>query len=236
MANSNLYTLVQQHKVLIAPSLLSSDFVRLEQEIRRCERGGADLLHIDVMDGHFVPNITIGIPVVRAIRRITHLPLDCHLMITSPERYVEAFAEAGADAISVHAEVSPHLHRTLQQIRSTGAAAGLVLNPLTPLQFAFEAAEFCDYILMMSVNPGFGGQKFISAVLRRIEQLAAFLEQHQLLVPIEVDGGIDPSNAEAVVRAGASILVSGTSIFRDGKVEQNIAALRDAALKALPVA
>ncbi len=228
-------SLVQQHRVLIAPSLLSSNFARLEEEVRRCERGGADLLHIDVMDGHFVPNITIGIPVVRALRQITDLLLDCHLMITNPDRYIEAFVAAGANAISVHVEVSAHLHRTLQQIRAAGAFAGIVLNPLTPLSYAFEAAEHCDYILLMSVNPGFGGQKFISSVLRRIEQLAAFLEQHQLPVPIEVDGGIDATNAEAVVRAGASILVSGSGIFRGGTVEQNIARLRDAALKALPV-
>jgi len=148
-----MYQWVQQHKVLIAPSLLSSNFARLEDEVRRCERGGADLLHIDVMDGHFVPNITIGVPVVRALRDITDLPLDCHLMITNPERYVEAFVEAGANAVSVHVEVSAHLHRTLQQIRTAGAFAGIVLNPLTPLPYAFEAAEHCDYIPFWLVVP-----------------------------------------------------------------------------------
>lgn len=225
---------LEQRKVFIAPSLLASDFARLEEQVRSCEAAGADLLHIDVMDGHFVPNISIGIPVVKALRRITDLPLDCHLMITNPERYIEPFLEAGANWISVHVEVCPHLHRILENIRSGGGYAGIVLNPLTPLEYAFEAAEFCDYILLMSVNPGFGGQQFISYTLQRIERLAGFLEQGGRQIPIEVDGGIDHSNAEDVVRAGATILVSGSAIFR-GDIGENIKNLRRCALNAFPI-
>lgn len=214
-------------RILIAPSLLSANFARLADDIRACEEGGADLLHLDIMDGRFVPNITFGPPVVAAIRRETSLVLDCHLMIVEPERYIPAFAEAGAQWISVHVEVCSHLHRTLEFIQSFGARAGIVLNPLTPLEYAYEAAAFADYVLLMSVNPGFGGQQFIPRTLGKIERLRNWLVANNCPIPIEVDGGIAPTNATAVVRAGASILVSGAAIFH-GSIPQNITALRKA--------
>lgn len=220
---------MQQLSLKIAPSLLSANFANLEADIRRCEAGGADMLHIDVMDGHFVPNITIGPLVAAAIRPVTTLALDVHLMIEKPERYVEQFAKAGADAISVHVETSPHLHRTLTMIRDCGAKAGVVLNPVTPISAAFDAAEYCDFILLMSVNPGFGGQSFIPSFLRRARDLRAFLDNNQLAdVEIEVDGGVKIDNAEAIAAAGANILVSGSGVF-NGSVEDNIRALRKAA-------
>ncbi len=221
-----------KHSVKIAPSLLSANFARLEDDIRRCEAAGADLLHVDVMDGHFVPNITIGPLVVEAIRPVTQLPLDVHLMIEKPERYIAQFAQAGADFISVHQETSPHLHRTLMLIRELGARPGVVLNPATPISTIFDAVEYCDFVLLMSVNPGFGGQQFISSFLRRCEALRGFLDGNGLAhVEIEVDGGIKASNTEEVVRAGASMLVSGSGVF-GGSVEDNIAAIRQAGERA----
>lgn len=217
------------HSIKIAPSLLSANFARLEDDIRRCEAGGADILHVDVMDGHFVPNITIGPLVVEAIRPVTNLPLDVHLMIEKPERYVAQFAQAGADYISVHQETSPHLHRTLALIREHNVRAGVVLNPATPVSTIFDAVEYCDFVLLMSVNPGFGGQKFIESFLRRCASLRDFLDRNSMNhVEIEVDGGIKASNAEDAVRAGASMLVSGSGVF-SGSVETNIAELRAAA-------
>lgn len=217
--------------VLVAPSLLSADFTRLAEQVRLCEQGGADLLHLDIMDGRFVPNITFGQPVVAAIRRSTTLVLDCHLMIIEPERYVQSFVEAGANWISVHVEACAHLHRTLQTIRSLGARAGIVLNPLTPLEYAFEAAEYADYVLIMSVDPGFGGQQFIPSSLRRIERLRQWLDRHDLAVPIEVDGGVSAENAADIAQAGANILVSGAAIF-NGSIESNVATLRQKAMAA----
>ncbi len=217
---------------MIAPSLLSADFSRLADDIKRCEAGGADLLHVDVMDGHFVPNITIGPLVVEAIRPVTTMPIDCHLMIENPDKYIPAFAAAGADWISVHVEACPHLHRTLALIREHGKRVGAVLNPATPLSSVFDAAESCDFILLMSVNPGFGGQKFIPSFLRRAAALREFLDANGLEhVEIEVDGGVTKDNAEEIVRAGATILVSGSGIFR-GEPLETIPALRQAAAHA----
>jgi ribulose-phosphate 3-epimerase len=226
MFTSELKTM---HPIQLAPSLLSSDFAHLADDVRRCESGGADLLHIDVMDGHFVPNITIGPLIVAALRPITTLPLDCHLMIEKPDAYIPAFAEAGADWISVHVEACQHLHRTLGLIRDHGKRAGAVLNPVTPLSFAFEAAEYCDFILLMSVNPGFGGQKFIPSSLRRAAELRGFLDTNGLQhVEIEIDGGVVAENAADVVRSGVNILVSGSGVFR-GNPAETLPLLRKAA-------
>lgn len=212
--------------ILIAPSLLSADFANLERDVHRCEEAGADLLHIDVMDGTFVPNITIGPPVVSALRKITSLPLDCHLMVEKPERHIVAFAEAGADWISIHVEACTHLHRAINHIKELGKKAGIALNPLTPLHYAFEAAEYCDFILLMSVNPGFGGQQFISSFLRRCSELRNYLDKHSMNnIPIQVDGGVKKENAHSIISAGATILVSGSGVF-SGDLHKNIAALR----------
>jgi ribulose-phosphate 3-epimerase len=212
--------------MMIAPSLLAADFANLERDIRACEAGGADMLHVDVMDGHFVPPITMGPVVMQSIRKITSLPLDVHLMVTNPDHHIEQFAEAGAAWISVHAEVCHHSHRTLNHIRKVGCKAGIVLNPATPLTFAEEAAEAADFILLMSVNPGYGGQSFIPSFLRRSAQLRNWLDNHHLShVPIEVDGGIKVENAKEVVQAGASVLVSGSGVMH-GDIAANIKRMR----------
>jgi ribulose-phosphate 3-epimerase len=216
----------------IAPSILSADFARLGEEVRAVEAAGADLLHVDVMDGRFVPNITLGPPIVAAIRRSTKLPLDVHLMIVEPERYIEAFAQAGADLISVHLEASPHLHRTVQQIRGLGKKAAVAVNPHSPLDGLDVVLADLDMVLLMSVNPGFGGQKFIEAVLPKISALRAEIDRRGLSTDIEVDGGIDPETAPAVVAAGATVLVAGSAVFRakgpggGGDYRAAIAALR----------
>jgi ribulose-phosphate 3-epimerase len=199
--------------VQIAPSILSADFAALGDAIARVERGGADLIHVDVMDGHFVPNITIGPPVVKALKRVAKSPLDVHLMIADPDRYIDAFAEAGADMLSVHVEVLPHLHRTVHAIKALGVKAGVVLNPSTPVVMLEEIAADVDFVLVMSVNPGFGGQTFIPRSESKIRDVRALLDRAGNGAPIEVDGGVDASNAARVVAAGARILVAGNAIF-----------------------
>lgn len=199
---------------LIAPSLLAADFTRLEQEIGMVNRSEADWLHLDVMDGRFVPNITFGMLMIEAARRLCTKPLDVHLMIVEPERYIEAFREAGADIITVHQEACPHLHRTLQQIRATGARAGVAINPSTPVDALDDVLEDLDLVCLMSVNPGFGGQKFIYRTLHKVRRLREKLEVRNLNALIEIDGGVGEENAETLVRAGAHVLVAGSSVFR----------------------
>ena len=213
-------------RVLIAPSILSADFGRLAEEVRAVEQAGADYVHVDVMDGRFVPNLTLGPPIVQAVKRATRLPLDVHLMIVEPEKYVEDFARAGASIISVHTETCPHLHRTLQQIRQAGVTPAAVLNPSTPLAMVEEVLSDLGMVLLMSVNPGFGGQSFIPQTLDKLRRLRRMIEARQLPVDIEVDGGINPSNAAQVVEAGANVLVAGTAVFGSKDYRAAIAALR----------
>jgi len=198
--------------IKIAPSLLSADFSRLAEELQTIERD-ADLLHLDVMDGHFVPNLTIGPAIVKACRAQSKLPFDCHLMIEDPQKYIAAFLDAGADMISVHYEAEPHLQRALQLIRDGGAKAGIALNPATPAESLTTAIDFCDYVLVMTVNPGFGGQKFIEPVVPKIRHISRLIQERGLQVEIEVDGGIDSHTAPAVTGAGATILVAGSAVF-----------------------
>jgi len=198
--------------VKIAPSLLSADFSRLADELRDVE-SEADLLHLDVMDGHFVPNLTIGPAIVKACRAHSRLPFDCHLMIDNPQHYIDRFLEAGADMISIHFEAEPHLQRALQMIRDGGARAGIALNPATPAESLSTAIEFCDFVLVMTVNPGFGGQKFIEPVVPKIRRIAQMVRERGVHVDIEVDGGIDRTTAPLVAHAGASMLVAGSAVF-----------------------
>jgi len=216
--------------VRIAPSLLAADFTDIGGAVRSVEAAGADLIHLDVMDGHFVPNITFGPAMVAAARRCTSLPLDVHLMIQNPERYIDAFVEAGADVVHVHAEVAPHLHRLLQQLRESGVGTGLALNPLTPLSVLEGALPYLDAVLLMTVNPGFGGQAFIPRSLARIEAAAKLRDAARATCAIEVDGGIAPGTAAPVRAAGADTLVAGSAVFGGaGTIADNIAALRAAA-------
>jgi len=210
--------------IRMAPSILSADFAALGRDIAAAERGGADLIHVDVMDGHFVPNITMGPPIVQAVKRVATRPIDVHLMISDPDRYIEAFVKAGAHMVSVHLETVPHLHRTLTYIRSLGALAGVVLNPSTPAAALDAIASDLDFVVVMSVNPGFGGQKFIPQSLDKIRRVRALLGAAGSSAPIEIDGGVDASNIESLAAAGATIFVAGHAIFGTPDAE---AATRD---------
>ena len=219
--------------VLIAPSILSADFAKLADAVAAAERGGADLIHVDVMDGHFVPNITIGVPVVRSLKRIARVPLDVHLMIADPDRYLEAFAEAGASMMSVHVEVLPHLHRTVHAIKALGVKAGVVLNPSTPVSSLEQIAQDVDFVLVMSVNPGFGGQSFTPGSEPKVRDIRALLDRAGNPAPVEIDGGIDLANIARVVTAGARIIVAGSAVFHAPDPERATRDLKAAALAAV---
>jgi ribulose-phosphate 3-epimerase len=217
-------------RMKLAPSILSADFARLGEQIAEAEAGGADWIHVDVMDGHFVPNITIGPLIAEAARRSTSLPIDVHLMIESPERYLEAFADAGVNLITVHVETCPHLHRTVQQIHELGVRAGVTLNPATPADSLAEILPYVDLVLIMSVNPGFGGQSYIPTSTEKIQRVRRMLDERGLgAVELQVDGGIGPTTARAVVEAGASVLVAGSAVFNARQsVAENLEDLRSA--------
>lgn len=223
--------MLNQRNIEIAPSILSADFSCLGEQIQAVERGGAGVLHVDVMDGHFVPNITIGLPVVKSLAKFTRLPIDAHLMITDPGTYAVQFVKEGAQMVSVHVEADAHLHRTLTAIKAAGAQAGVVLNPATPVGAVEEALQFADYVLVMSVNPGFGGQPFIPQALDKVKRLRQMIIDRQLNVRIEIDGGIDRSNIERVVAAGAEIIVAGSAIFGKPDAEAAVRELREATVQ-----
>jgi ribulose-phosphate 3-epimerase len=214
--------------MILAPSILSADFGHLADEIARAERGGAGLVHVDVMDGHFVPNLTVGIPVVAAVRRATRLPIDVHLMIEHADLYIDAFADAGASWVSVHVEALPHLQRTVARLRERGCRPGAAVNPATPLTALEEILPELDYVLVMSVNPGFGGQRFLPASLDKVRRLKRRLGERGLRTEIEVDGGVDAGNARALVEAGADVLVAGSAVFGQGDAEAGARKLLDA--------
>ena len=216
----------------LAPSILSADFARLAEQVRAASEGGGTVIHVDVMDGHFVPNLTVGPPLVKSLRKATKLPLDCHLMIENPDQFIAEFVDAGADWISVHQEACRHLNRTLHLIRSHDALAGVVINPATPVETLSEVLEIVDYVLVMSVNPGFGGQKFIPETVRKIRRLADLRSQRGLNYRIEVDGGIGLDTVAEVVRAGAEILVTGNAVFGQGDPKTNAQKLLKAAAEA----
>lgn len=213
----------------IAPSILSADFTRLGEDIRAVEAGGAGVLHVDVMDGKFVPNITIGLPVVKSIAKVAKIPLDCHLMIEEPSRYAVQFVEAGASMVSVHVEADVHLHRTLTAIREAGGKAGIAINPGTSLAALEEALPFADFILIMSVNPGFGGQKFIHTSLEKVRRLKMMIDERGLKTKIEIDGGVDATNIAKVAEAGAEIIVAGSAVYGKGNATEAVKELIDAA-------
>lgn len=223
--------MLNNRNIEIAPSILSANFSCLGDEIRAVERGGAGILHVDVMDGHFVPNITVGLPVVKSLAGFTRLPIDAHLMITDPGIYASQFVEAGAQMVSVHVEADPNLHRTLMEIKAGGAQAGVVLNPATPISAIEEALQYVDYVLVMSVNPGFGGQRFISQSLNKVKRLRQLITERQLNVRIEIDGGVDRTNIESVVAAGAEIIVAGSAIFSTPDAEAAVKELRNATVQ-----
>lgn len=212
----------------IAPSILSADFTKLGEEISAIEAGGASVLHFDVMDGQFVPNITVGLPVLKSVRKVTNLTIDAHLMIEEPNRYAVKFIEAGADMVSVHVEADVHLQRTLTAIREAGGKAGVAINPATPLVALEEALPYADFILLMSVNPGFGGQKFIPTSLDKLRRLRRMIDERGLSARIEIDGGIDAGNINKIVEAGAEIIVAGSAVFGGGKPTEAVKELIDA--------
>ncbi len=221
--------------IKLAPSILAADFARLGEQVREAEAAGADYIHVDVMDGHFVPNITVGPLVVKAVRAVTRLPLDVHLMIEEPERHIDAFAVAGADILVIHPEVSPHLHRVIEQIKGHGLRVGVALNPATPLAAIEEVLAEVDLALIMSVDPGFGGQEFIEDVLPKVRRLRRLLDEQGLAVELEIDGGITPDTAPRCVEAGVRVLVAGTAIFNNkGSVADNMARLRESATRTEP--
>ncbi|MDQ3634170.1 MAG: ribulose-phosphate 3-epimerase [Aridibacter sp.] len=213
----------------IAPSILSSDFTRLAEEIEKVKTGGANILHVDVMDGHFVPNITIGLPVVRSLRKATDMKIDCHLMIEEPSRYAVKFVEAGADMVSVHVEIDVHLQRTLTAIREAGGESGIAINPATPLVSLEEALPYADFVLLMSVNPGFGGQKFIPESVDKLRRLKRMIDERGFDTKIEIDGGIDENNIAKIVESGAEIIVAGSAVFGEGKPTEAVRNMIDAA-------
>ncbi len=215
-----------QNQIYIAPSILSADLLKLEEQVRTVEENGADFIHVDVMDGHFVPNITFGPNIVKALRRITRLPLDVHLMITNPDNYIPNFIEAGANIVTVHAEVCAHLNKTLNTIKSLGAKAGVSINPATPLNSIEEVTGIIDLLLIMSVNPGFGGQKFIPSSINKIERARKLLDEAGSDALLEVDGGISDENAADVVRAGANVLVAGSAIFASNDIAASVRKIR----------
>ncbi|HXD29482.1 MAG TPA: ribulose-phosphate 3-epimerase [Pyrinomonadaceae bacterium] len=223
--------MVNNRTIDIAPSILSADFARLGEEIQAVEQAGAGVLHVDVMDGHFVPNITVGLPVVKRLAQVTKLPIDAHLMISDPGLYAEQFVKAGAGMVSVHVEADAHLHRTVMAIKSAGAQAGAVINPATPVDALYEILEFVDYVLIMSVNPGFGGQKFISTALDKVRRLRRSIDQRGLPVRIEIDGGVDLKNIQQVVEAGAEIIVAGSAIFGTKDPGKAVRELREATVQ-----
>lgn len=219
--------------IKIAPSILAADFAKLGDEVKEVEKAGADLIHVDVMDGHFVPNITLGPLIVEAIRPVTKLPLDVHLMIENPDAYIEQFANAGADYITVHVEACPHLHRTLQLIRSYDVKPGVVLNPHTPVESILHVLDEIDMVLFMTVNPGFGGQKFIHSVLPKVKQLAKIIQERNLSIEIEIDGGVDEETIIPCVEAGATVLVAGSAIYGASDRKAALQAIRAAGEGAL---
>ena len=219
--------------VLIAPSILSADFAALGAAVAAAERGGADLIHVDVMDGHFVPNITIGVPVVKSLKKIASVPLDVHLMISDPDRYIDAFAEAGAAMISVHVEAIHHLHRTIQAMKKLGVKAGVAINPATPVVMLEDVAADLDYVVLMSVNPGFGGQTFIPRSESKLREVRALLDRAGNAAPVEIDGGVDQRNVARVVAAGARIIVAGSAVFNTPDPERAVRELKAAAIGAV---
>jgi ribulose-phosphate 3-epimerase len=229
---ADLSLIARTRLIELAPSILSADFAHLADQVRDATAGGGTVIHVDIMDGHFVPNLTVGPPLVRSLRKVTELPLDCHLMIENPDQFIPEFCEAGANWISVHQEACVHLNRTLHLIKSHGCLAGVVINPATPVDTLSEVLDLADYILVMSVNPGFGGQKFIPGSVHKLRQLADLRGQRGLGYRIEVDGGIDLTTVAEVVRAGAEILVAGNAVFGKGDPKVNAEKLLRTAVEA----